>query len=493
MITGTSSGAGKSLLVTALGRIAINRGIKTAPFKAQNMSLQSYVTPEGGEIGLAQAIQAKACYVEPSIHFNPILLKPSGKQGSQVILHGKVYSTLTPLEYYQKVNKLWEKVKTSLEFLSEKYELLIIEGAGSPAEINLFDVDIVNMKVAEYLNAPVLLVADIDRGGVFASIYGTLELLKMHKKNWNYLIKGFIINKFRGKKSILLPGIKKIEELTNKKCFGIVPFIENCAISEEDSLALPYRKEFFTGSEDTVKITVLRLKYISNFYDFDPLRWEPDVELVYSLRKEDILNSDIVIIPGSKKTIEDYTLLKKLGIKETLKKVLERGGEIIGICGGFQMLGEIIKDPQAVESTKKEVKTLGLLEVETIFSPEKITTQVRAESLKNKNYKNLWGYEIHMGRTYGNLNLFKIKRLATGEETLDGSVKENVWGTYLHGLFFNDTFRRDILNKHRIKKGFPPLEFTYSYEDFFNAQIDYLAQLVENSLEIEKIFKLLQL
>ena len=492
MIVGTSSGAGKSLLVTALGRLALRRGFKVAPFKAQNMSLQSYITLDGGEIGLAQALQAKACGTLPEVHFNPILLKTEGKQGSQVILHGKVYKTLKPQEYYQERDKLWEYVKTSLEYLFQKYDLLVIEGAGSPAEINLLDVDIVNMKVSEYLNAPVLLVGDIDKGGVFASLYGTMELLKLYKEHWFLLIKGFIINKFRGDVEILLPGIKKLENLTSKKCYGILPYLEDHGISEEDGFSLPSRKEFLAKGKETVKITVLRLKYISNFYDFDPFRWEPDVELVYSLRPEDIVNADVVIIPGSKKTVEDLTILKNLKTKEILKEALKRGAELVGICGGFQMLGKTIKDPFQVESSQKEIKASGFLEVETEFYPEKITTQVEAESLMEKDFQKLWGYEIHMGRTVGDLNLFKIKRLATGEEALDGSSKGNVWGTYLHGIFHNDSFRRDLINRHRIKKGLKPVEFTYSYNEFLEAQIDFLANFVERHLEIERIFELVE-
>jgi len=492
MIQGTSSGAGKSFLVIALGRILKNSGFNVAPFKAQNMSLQSYITLDGGEIGLAQALQAKACRLEPEVHFNPILLKAEGKRGTQVIVHGKVYKTLKPADYYKETKKLWKYVKESLELLSQNYEILIIEGAGSPAEINLMDSEIVNMKVAEYLNANVLLVGDIDRGGVFASLYGTVKLLKFYKNTYSKLIKGYIINKFRGDVNILKPGIKKLEELIKKPCLGVLPYFENLYISEEDSLALPQRIEFFSQEKEIIKIVVLRLKYISNFHDFDPLRHEPDVELIYSLRKEDILNADIVIIPGSKKTVEDLNFLKTLEIEKTLKRALEKGSEIIGICGGFQMLGEVIKDPQNVESSQKEIKALGFLEVETIFIPEKTTTQCYAYPLKFDFKEKLWGYEIHMGQTKGELNLFKIKRLATKEETLDGSKKGNVWGTYLHGIFNNDSFRRYIINKHRIKKGLKPLNFTYSYKEFQEKQIDIFAKEVKKYLKIDKIFNLIK-
>ncbi|MCS7279586.1 MAG: cobyric acid synthase [Thermodesulfobacteriaceae bacterium] len=492
MIQGTSSGAGKSLLVMALGRIAKRRGLKVAPFKAQNMSLQSYVTLEGGEIGLAQALQAKACGVEPEVHFNPILLKASGEQGSQVIVHGKVYKTLKPKDYYQERNYLWEYVKKSLEILSSKYELLVIEGAGSPAEINLLEAEIVNMAVAEFLKAPVILVGDIDKGGVFASLYGTVELLKLYKKEYFDLIKGYIINKFRGEVEILIPGIKKISRLLEKPCLGVLPYFENLGLSEEDGLSLPYFVQKLASHQEAIKIVILRLKYISNFYDFDPFKYEPDVELIYSLRKEDLLNADIIIIPGSKKTIEDFFLIKNLRLDEALKEAVKKGIEVIGVCGGFQMLGEVIKDPENVESSYKEVKTLGLLEVETHFYPQKITTQVSATYLKNPTFTSLWGYEIHKGVCLGDLNLFKIKRLAHQEETLDGSQKGTTWGTYLHGIFHNDEFRRHLINRHRIKKGLPPLTKTYSYFEFQELQIENLANLVEKYLDLEALFKLIE-
>ncbi len=488
MIQGTSSGAGKSLVVTALCRIAKNLGFKVAPFKAQNMSLQSFITKDGGEIGLAQALQAMSAGVEPDIHMNPILLKADGNRGSQVILHGRVYKTLKPKEYYAEKKKLWNKVLESLECLKKYYELLIVEGAGSPAEINLRDSDIVNMAVAEYLKAPVILVGDIDKGGVFASIYGTIKLVGKSEK----LIKGFVINKFRGDVEILKPGIKEIEDLCQKPCLGVLPYFENLALSSEDSLGLSYHKAFSPEKNKPIKIVVLRLKYISNFSDFDPLKYEPDVELLYSLRKEDLLSADVVIIPGSKRTVEDLLWLKNLKIDKILKYLAENGIEIIGLCGGFQMLGKILKDPEKVESDLKEVKGLGLLEIETTFYPEKITTQ--AEGYYNfKQDLKVWGYEIHMGESEGDLNLFTIKRFATGETKKEGSQKENVWGTYLHGIFENDEFRRFILNKVRDKKGLPPLEKTYSYKKLREITFNTLAKLVEKHLNMEKIWSLIKL
>ncbi|WP_038056604.1 cobyric acid synthase [Thermodesulfobacterium hydrogeniphilum] len=488
MIQGTSSGAGKSLLVTALCRIAKNLGFKVAPFKAQNMSLQSFITKNGGEIGLAQALQAMSAGLEPEIHMNPILLKADGNKGSQVIIHGKVYKTLKPKEYYAEKKKLWNKVLESLEYLKKHYELLIVEGAGSPAEINLRDSDIVNMAVAEYLKAPVILVGDIDKGGVFASLYGTIKLVGKSEK----LIKGFIINKFRGDVEILKPGIREIEKLCQKPCLGVLPYFEELSLSSEDSLGLSYHKTFSSEKNKLIKIVVLRLKYISNFSDFDPLKYEPDVELLYSLRKEELLSADVVIIPGSKRTVEDLLWLKSLKIDKILKYLAEKGVEIIGLCGGFQMLGKILKDPEKVESDLKEIKGLGLLDIETTFYPKKITTQAEGYCNLKENLK-IWGYEIHMGESEGDLNLFTIKRFATKEIKKEGSQKESIWGTYLHGIFENDDFRRFILNKVREKKGLTPLEKSYSYKKLREITFNTLAKLVETHLNMEKIWSLIKL
>ena len=490
VVVGTSSGAGKSLIVSALCRIAVNSGIKVCPFKAQNMSLQSYVTRDGGEIGLAQALQAFASKLEPRREFNPILLKATGK-GSQVMLMGKVYGTLSPKEYYEKKGFFWEKVRSALEVLKEEYELIVVEGAGSPAEINLLDSDIVNLRIASELKAPAILVADIDKGGVFASIYGTEKLLKIFAPSQHKALKGFVINKFRGDPDILQPGITAIEDLTGLKCYGIIPFFEDLKIAEEDGAGLPLRRYYFKENLfEKVKVVVLRLKFIANFWDFDPLVLEPDVELVYSLRHEDILNADAVIIPGSKNTVADLKFLRKLGLDEVLKQAVKKGVELVGICGGFQMLGEVIRDPDCVESEEKEVKALGLLEAETIFVGEKVTTQVLAETDQLGSYENLWGYEIHMGRTYGDLFLFKAKRLATGEEVIDGSKKKSVWGTYFHGIFTNDDFRRGFLNRLREKKGLKPASTQINYFKELESTIDALARQVKKFVDVKELWSL---
>ncbi|WP_460180752.1 cobyric acid synthase [Thermodesulfovibrio sp. TK110] len=484
MIQGTSSNCGKSLIVTALCRIAKQKGIKVAPFKAQNMSLQSFVTEEGGEIGLAQAIQAEAAGVIPSFHMNPVLLKPAGGQGIQAVVHGKLYKTLKSHDFYSEKKKLWEAVKESLDYLCREYELLVIEGAGSPAEINLLENDIVNMAVADYLKAPVIIVGDIDRGGVFASVYGTVKLLEEYES----LIKGFIINKFRGYMDILSPGIKKFEEIIKKPCLGVLPYINETGISEEDGVSTRLQNSFSFKSDAAVKLVILRLRYISNFSDFEPLRFEPDVEIVYSLRKEDLLNADIIIIPGSKKTFDDLKLLKELKIDKTLRR-LSRDVEIIGICGGFQMLGEKLIDPHMVESSMREFDGLGMLPVKTVFYPEKITTQVEGYLCSQPSVK-ITGYEIHKGVSYGDMNLFKIKRRVTNETLFDGVSSENIWGTYIHGLFESDGLRRWLINRQRIKKGLNPIDYTFSWRKLKESFLDSLAETVEEHLDMDKLWKI---
>ncbi len=490
MVQGTSSGCGKSLLVTALCRLAKKRGLRVSPFKAQNMSLQSYVTEEGAEIGIAQALQAKASGISPSLHHNPILLKPAGEKGIQVVVGGKLYKTLSSEELASEKNRLWLSVETSLNHLSTKFDFIIVEGAGSPAEINLLDQDIVNMRVAKHLNAPVILVGDIDRGGVFASLYGTVKLLDSCKPGFGDLIKGFIINKFRGKLEILSPGIEKLEMLINKPCLGVIPFLFEIGIADEDGVSQKLQGQEFSYFEKPVKIVVVKLKHISNFSDFEPLRFEPDVDLVFSLRKEDLAYADIIILPGSKQTVDDLLYLRRIGVDEILKDLAKREDvEIVGICGGFQMLGERLLDPECVESSSKEVDGLSLLPCYTVFHTEKITTQVEGYLLSNPQIK-IEGYEIHKGLTIGDMNLFRIRRKTTNEWLTDGIIKGNVWGTYLHGLFENDDFRRWLINRHRIKKGIPPLEKTFSWKILEDQCIEKLAEVVEKHVDVNRIWNI---
>ncbi len=499
MIQGTGSGVGKSLIVAGLCRLFSENGIRVAPFKAQNMALNSFVTREGGEIGRAQALQAEAAGIEPSIYMNPILLKASGEKGSQVILLGKVHSNMKATDYYSFKNKAWEIATEAWEILKNKYELIIIEGAGSPAEINLMDKEIVNMRVARHTDSPVILIGDIDRGGVFASLYGTVTLLGNDAK----YIRAFIINKFRGDIEILKPGNMMIHEKTGIPVIGTLPYITNLRLHEEDGVSLKkYRMDEFNNIKipDPIKITVLRLKYIANFTDYDPFLYEPDVELLYSLSKEDILSSDLVIIPGSKNTIKDLTYLKEITVDKHLNAAIKKNILVIGICGGYQMLGKELRDPYNVESKEEKIKGLGFLDTLTIFDKSKTTCQIEAKTADNipfidGNFYRLHGYEIHMGRTEGNTGIFSINRLNSLEKNknfLDGSKNGNVWGTYIHGIFDNDLFRRSLINNLRIKKGLEPEEIQTNYSEMKNKALDEFAGIIRENIDMDYVFKLIK-
>ena len=518
MIQGTGSGAGKSLLVAALCRIFKDSGLNAAPFKAQNMALNSYITLEGGEIGRAQALQAEAAKIEPTVDMNPILLKASGEAGSQVIIHGKVHSTMKAREYYAFKKEAWKAVTKSFNRLSKKHELIIMEGAGSPAEINLMDVDIVNMSIAKHAKAPVILVGDIDKGGVFASLYGTVKLLGKDSRH----IKAYVINKFRGDLSILKPGLEMISEKTGIPVIGVLPYINNIDLPEEDGLALSGVK----GSrgqgvkEKTIKIVVVRLQYISNFTDFDPFMHEPDVEIVYSRNSSEIENADMVIIPGSKNTVKDLMFLKETRLDKSIKQASSKGIQIMGMCGGYQMLGKKIYDPYCVESLCKEIDGIGLLNIETTFGKEKTTCQIEGEVngewvnglMGNPDIKTihrftdspihpLKGYEIHMGTSSGDIGLFKVKRLSLDStfniqhSTLinDGSINGNCWGTYIHGIFENDSFRREIINSIREQKGLSPVKSAIKYSEMKEKAINNLADIVKQNLDIDFINRIIGL
>lgn len=500
MIQGTGSGAGKSLITAALCRIFSDQGINVAPFKSQNMALNSAITAEGGEIGRAQALQARAARLDPTNDMNPILLKVSGESGSQVIIHGKVHATMKAREYYAFRDEAWKFVAESYKRLSQKHDLIVIEGAGSPAEINLMDVDIVNMAMAKHAKAPVLLVGDIDKGGVFASLYGTVKLLGRDSR----YIKGFVINKFRGDRAILDPGLEMIHERTGKPVIGVLPYIHDMGLPEEDGLALVRRSGVRgqgSGGE-TVKIVIVRLKYISNFTDFDPLELEPGVEIVYSENPAEIENADIVIIPGSKNTVTDLLLLQEKHLDRSIRKAYEKGAQVIGICGGYQMLGRRIDDPHGAESHHKSVDGIGLLNIETLFAKEKTTCRVEAEVLKgfrgqgpgsSMDHGALKGYEIHMGTSTGDIGLFRVTRvsLTNSEPVHDGSMNKNCWGTYIHGIFDNDSFRQGIINQVRIAKGLSPSNSQVSYGDSQEKALDRLAAVVRDNLDMDFIQRMI--
>ncbi|MEO5357923.1 MAG: cobyric acid synthase [Nitrospirae bacterium YQR-1] len=489
MVQGTGSGAGKSLIAAALCRLFKNAGYRVAPFKSQNMALNSFVTAEGGEIGRAQALQAWAAGIEPSVYHNPILLKSEGSAGSQVVVMGKPFKTMSASDYYKNKELFWPYVVSAWEELDRRYDVVVIEGAGSPAEINLSDREIVNMAVAKLTSAPVLLVGDIDKGGVFASLYGTAALLKDDAA----FIKAFIINKFRGDVNILIPGNEMIHNLTGIPVIGVVPYTGGLQLEEEDGLSLGSR---FTGGNTStagLKITVLRLNYISNFTDFHALSCEPGVELVYSLRRTDILNSDLVIIPGTKNTVKDLLYLKETGVSDSLKRAAETGIPIVGMCGGYQMLGSVIRDPDMVESRHTEVAALGLLDIETVFEPTKVTSRVKAKKAGiipfiDGEFDNLDCYEIHMGKTQEG-NLFEVKD--GGRTYSDGLAKGNVWGTYLHGIFDNDGFRDALLNGLRAKCGLKSTVSGINYKQLREDAIEHWAAIVARSLDMNFIYSLL--
>jgi len=498
MIQGTGSGAGKSLLVAALCRIFRDRGMNVAPFKAQNMALNSAIAIEGGEIGRAQVLQARACGLEPSVDMNPVLLKTAGERGSQVILRGKVHATMQARDYYAFRDEAWKTVKTSYKRLAAKHDLIIMEGAGSPAEINLADVDIVNMSMARHAKAPVLLVGDIDKGGVFASLYGTVKLVGRDSNR----IKAFIINKFRGDKAILDPGLDMIREKTGKPVIGVLPYITNMGLPEEDGLALARSAEYGVRSAESkaVRIVVVRLKSISNFTDFDPFMLEPDAMLQYSDRSEDIENADLAILPGSKNTVADLLQLKEQHLDESIRRAFAKGTQIIGICGGYQMLGKRIDDHHGVESEHRSMDAIGLLNIETRFDKEKITCWSEAHLIADcglriadwNSESPIAGYEIHMGTSIGEIGLFKIKR-SDGDSAivLDGSMNNNCWGTYLHGIFDNDAFRRGVLNQVRVRKGLAPFESGVNYGASIESALDRLADVFRQHVDLEFIEGLL--
>lgn len=526
MIQGTGSGAGKSVIVAGLCRIFRDLGIKVAPFKAQNMALNSFITKECGEIGRAQVFQAEAAGVEPENDMNPVLLKATGESGSQVIFNGKVYKTMKAEEYYAIKDKAWEKVTAAYDRLASRYELIIIEGAGSPAEINLLDNDIVNMKMARYANAPVILVGDINRGGLFASLYGTVELLKGSVQpfhNYDFsgtyhngesdadYIKGFIVNKFRGNMDILRPGLRMLEKKTGKLFIGVIHWQANIGLDEEDGLSIERVARFKDDAHDRpLKVSVLRLRRISNFTDFTPFLYEPDINFKFTLWEEDILNADLVLIPGTKNTVHDLLFIRERGLDRVLSMASEQGVMIAGICGGYQMLGQKIYDPRAVESDIKEIDGLGMLDIETTLNETKTTFRVTAEIMiangkwQMEDGKHIFhnpfsvsrnpleGYEIHMGNTTGDMGLFSLKRISSGSKIMarnselipDGSVKGNVWGTYIHGIFDNDEIRTSLINALRVKKGLKPRAVEVEYFRQRAEAINRWAGQLKNSVDI---------
>ena len=500
MMMGTSSHVGKSILATAMCRILYRKGRKVVPFKAQNMALNSYVTRDGDEMGRAQVAQAEAAGMEPMVDMNPVLLKPTGNAASQVIIMGKPVGNMSAREYHRGYSlKAFDAVKEALGRLDKEYDTIVIEGAGSPAEINLKANDIVNMRVAKYLQAPVLLIADIDRGGALASLVGTLELLDEEERA---LVKGLVINKFRGDVTLLTPAIDFLEEKTGKPVLGVVPHIEQMGIDDEDSVSLEEKQAVPTDGD--VRIAVIQTPKISNFTDFDALAHEKDVALYYVKAVEDLGEPDVIMLPGSKNTTEDMLYLGKSGLGEKILAHAKAGKAVIGICGGYQMLGEVIRDPQHTESQNDEAAGLGLLGMETVFASEKLTSQVVAQCQdlhfmgQSISADNLQGYEIHMGHTdftrEADKHPFTVcqrrgKACASQEGTANAAG--NVFGTYIHGVFDNDVFRRSVLNAIRHSKGLEALANTRNVMAEKQQAYEHLADVVENALDMEKLYQIM--
>ncbi|MFC2050492.1 cobyric acid synthase [Chloroflexota bacterium] len=492
MIQGTSSSAGKSIIVAGLCRIFRQEGFKVAPFKAQNMALNSFVTKEGGEIGRAQAVQAEAAGIEPSVHMNPVLLKPEAEASSQVIVLGKVVKSLKASQYYKHTPDLLKVIEDSLNRLRSAYEIVVIEGAGSPAEINLKKREIVNMRVAKMANAPVLLVGDIDRGGVFASIIGTLELLTKQERD---LIKGFIINKFRGDIKLLKPGLDLLEKRTGKPVLGVIPYFRDIAIAQEDSVYLDERQASPTSGN--LDVAVIRLPHISNYDDFDPLE-EQGCTVRYVPRAYELGNPDLIILPGTKSTIADLIYLQEQGLAQAIIDQAQSGVPVIGICGGYQMLGKSIRDPDKVESRRGSIAGLGLLNNTTIFNHHKTTTQIKAQVVAGEGLfeglKNIevTGYEIHMGQTSSHncQPVFRILETPQGSaDYFDGAVSSNglVFGSYIHGLFHNSDFTHHLLNGLRQLRGLP---ITSAPSTNKQEIYDKLADIIRQNLDMPQVYKL---
>ncbi len=466
MLQGTSSNVGKSVLAAALCRIFFQDGYSVVPFKAQNMALNSFVTKDGGEMGRAQVVQAEAAGIEPDVRMNPILLKPTGDARSQVVLLGRPVRDMSAGEYHLDFNTTaLGVIEDCLQYI-DGFQVAVIEGAGSPAEVNLKDRDIVNMRVAKMASAPVLLVADIDRGGALASVVGTLELLDKDERD---MVKGIIINKFRGDLKLLQPSVDFLEKKTGKPVLGVVPYFTGFKVPEEDSVVLECAGTAAAESGEKLHVVVIYLPRISNFTDFDSLEAEPDVQLGYVKEVSQLKEPDLIIIPGSKNTIEDALHLERSGLADRIKSLAAGGCPVIGICGGLQILGRELKDPHGTEAAVAKARGLGLLDLVTVFEPQKVTNQARArcvgsgpllEAFYGQEFS---GYEIHMGRTTlgpGARPAFRITRRSREQvEALDGAVNEagNVLGTYLHGIFDNDRWRRYLLNKLRVQRGLEPL------------------------------------
>ena len=479
MIQGTTSDAGKSTLVAALCRVFANQGIKVAPFKPQNMALNSAVTNDGGEIGRAQALQAIAAKVEPETDFNPILLKPNSDTGAQVIIHGKAISNMEAGKYHDYKKVAMDAVITSHERLAKRFDLLLVEGAGSPAEINLRENDIANMGYAEKVDCPVIIIADIDKGGVFAHLVGTLALLSESEQA---RVKGFVINRFRGDISLLQGGLDWLEQYTGKPVLGVLPYLHDLTLDAEDAVAINNNV-----THATINIAILLVPHISNHTDFDALRLHPNINVNYIRHTQVIPDVDLVILPGSKNVLGDLNFLINEGWDNQIKRHLRYGGKVLGICGGMQMLGNIIYDPEGVESSLKSVNGLALCDFETTLTSQKVLSKVTATLNLNNRQTLCSGYEIHAGVSKGNAlktPLITFSQHPNGFKT-DGFISDDnaIAGTYLHGLFDEPNATMEILKWVKPDLNIDPISIDTHREQ----QLARLATMCETHLDIAQI------
>lgn len=488
MVQGTTSSAGKSFLAAALCRIFRQDGYRVAPFKSQNMALNSYITADGLEMGRAQVMQAEAAGIAPTARMNPILLKPTTDTGSQVIVNGRVRGVMAARDYFAYKKQLIPEIMEAYGSLTEKNDIIVLEGAGSPAEINLKQDDIVNMGMARLANAPVLLCADIDRGGVFASLYGTVELLTEDERA---RVKGLVINNFRGDKTILDPGITMLEELTQIPVVGVVPHL-TVDLDDEDSLAVRLDAD---GGVGLVDIAVIRLPHISNFTDFNPLSRLPEVRLRYVSRLGQLGEPDAVILPGTKNTMDDLRWLRQSGLESAIMKFAASGGAVVGICGGYQMMCRSIADPAGVEAGGS-LRGMGLFEADTVFETEKSRTRVdgcvqHAEGifapLMGAGFS---GYEIHMGKTEGRTDFARLHQ--GGAEKMDGIADGNLWGSYVHGIFDSGEFAQKFVSCLLAAKGLEGAAGVEDYNTYKQRQYDILADGVRRALDMERIYEILE-
>jgi adenosylcobyric acid synthase len=492
MVQGTMSNAGKSLLVAGLCRILKQDGYRVVPFKSQNMALNSYITEEGLEMGRAQVMQAEAAGMKPSVLMNPILLKPTNDIGSQVIVHGEVIGNMNARDYFAYKRKLIPDIKRAYQELEKQADVIVVEGAGSPAEINLKENDIVNMGLAEILDAPVILVGDIDRGGVFAQLLGTLMLLEEQEKA---RVKGLIINKFRGDKSILDPGIVMLEEKSGVPVIGVVPYM-NISLEDEDSLT----QRFDHREEAQIDIAILRFPRISNFTDFTVFERIRGVSVRYVDSVSKLHHPDMIILPGSKNTIGDLRWMRQSGLEVAVKK-RKKDCVIFGICGGYQMLGRTIADPHGVEEGGV-IRGMELLPMETVMDKEKVRTQVKGTfgelsgDLSSLSGMKIKGYEIHMGISKVDADCRSLCTLADGlerQDKTDGIAEDNIYGTYVHGIFDEGIIAETIVRELAARKGLS-LEsgLMMDYESFKQSQYDKLADTLREFLDMKAIYQIME-